>query len=311
MKILGVDFGYGSGENKDVISLVGIEKTNEKCEVISCETRYINWDVIEMTDYIDDKFNGYNYITINSTGIGMSLIDNLKQNLKYKNKIIEYSVRNIERTHNLITRLHDSKLNECLGLDIPIKMICGRLKFDFENKSIIESTTLLALSLANDAFYNIPKPLEFNEENIRGIADESFLESLWNMESFSCDCRDIFKGRERLKREDFIKTVVDGCLNSKVIHLSFDEWHRGISKSHFISKMSSEFKIPVVYKFDSHIKIHEKDCYKVYKFNKLIGIKPCKILIDEGFTFEEVRKLRNQGFEVLGFINTCGRYNLI
>lgn len=195
-----------------------------------------------------------------------------------------------------------------------IKFISGEIHIEYDcllwNTIFKNNVKDNTFKLVNSEIHMFDK-LDFNEENIREIAEESFLESLWDMEGFSCDCRNIVKGREKLKREEFIKTMVDGCLNGKIMHLSFDEWHRGISKSHFINKMSSEFKIPVVCKFDSHIKIHEKDCYKVYKYNNLIGIRPCKILIDEGFTFEEIRKMRNQGFEVLGFINTCGRYNLI
>lgn len=306
MKILGVDFGYGSGKNKDVISLVGIEKTNEKCEVISCETRYINWDVIEMTDYIDDKFNGYNYITINSTGIGMSLIDNLKQNLKYKNKIIECSVCNIERTHNLITRLHDSKLNERLGLDIPIKMICGRLKFDFENKSIIESTTLLALSLANYAFYNIPEPLEFNRGNIKDIAEESFDETNWNsytLKQFS-DTEVII--RKNMDRNTFIDYVVQGCVDEKVVHLT-REWHRGIAKTYFIKNMAEKFNLPIFVKYKSP----EYNNNKVYtNIDQLIGVRFNKILVDE-CDKETVAKLRKMGIAPIGFACTYQNYELI
>lgn len=138
------------------------------------------------------------------------------------------------------------------------------------------------------------EPLEFNEDNIRKIAEKCFTVDKWKM-----------RDRMNIGIECFIDDVVGGCIDGNVVHLT-KEWHRGISKSHFIDEISRIFKIPVFreYKFITF----GDNCYT--STNQLKGYRFDKILVDE-CSVETVNKIRKMGITPIGFACTYKNYELI
>lgn len=148
-------------------------------------------------------------------------------------------------------------------------------------------------------------PLEFNEDNIRKIADKCFTANKWRMYILKQFHNTEVTYRKNINRNNFIDDIVRGCIDGNVMHLT-KEWHRGISKSHFINEMSRLFEIPV---FREHKYIVCGDnCYT--NTNQLRGCRFDKILVDE-CSVETVNKIRKMGITPIGFACTYKNYELI
>lgn len=150
-------------------------------------------------------------------------------------------------------------------------------------------------------------PLEFNEDNIRKIAEKCFNNYIWYKYILEQYKNTEIKYRKDIDRNNFIDDVVRGCIDGKVVHLT-KEWHIGMSKSHFIDEMSRIFKIPVFREYKNQC---VNNCYIYYTHvDQLKGIGFDKVLVDE-CNIETVNKIRKMGIIPIGFACTYKNYELI
>lgn len=153
-------------------------------------------------------------------------------------------------------------------------------------------------------------PLEFNEENIRKIAEECFNNYTWYKYILKQYENTEMRYRKDINKNNFIDDVVKGCIDGKVMHLT-REWHRGISKSHFIKRMAKEFNLPIFSPVFSEYNNFKYDNNRIYtNIDQLKGIKFDKILADE-CSVEMVNKIRRMGIKPIGFTCTYKNYELI
>lgn len=148
-------------------------------------------------------------------------------------------------------------------------------------------------------------PSEFNEYNIRKIAEECFNENRWTLYRLKQFNDTEINNRRGMDRKEFIDNVVKGFKDGKMIHLT-KEWHRGISKSRFIETMSRVFDIPIFREYKNI------ECgYNCYTHvNQLKGSIFDKILVDE-CSVKTANKIRRMGITPIGFACTYENYELI
>ena len=149
--------------------------------------------------------------------------------------------------------------------------------------------------------------LEFNEDNVRKIAEKCFTNDIWYKYILVQYKNTGIEHRRDVNKDNFIDDVVRACVDGKVVHLT-KEWHRGMSKSHFIDEMSRIFKIPVFREYKNQC---VNNCYIYYTHvDQLKGIGFDKVLVDE-CNIETVNKIRKMGITPIGFACTYKKYELI
>ena len=164
----------------------------------------------------------------------------------------------------------------------------------------------ITVQIEPDNTLKFETPWDYNEYNIRNIAEASFTKGIWDSYTLK-QFKDVeVQIRKTMDRNTFIDYVVHGCVDEKVMHLT-REWHRGIAKTYFIKNMAEKFNLPIFVKYKSP----EYNNNKVYtNTDQLIGVRFNKILVDE-CDKETVVKLRKMGITPIGFACTYQNYELI
>lgn len=302
MRILGVDCGFDRG----IVNCVGVEDVGSERKVVIWKSDY-DMDCCEMVTYIDNIVTMYNIdkVVINPTGIGMSIINKIERGSELDKKLLDPGIMSLKKEHIAICKLQKHDLPKQMGLEMLVKLQGGYCRI---NSSPMESSVLHALMLANYGF-ELKEELEFNEENVRRIADKCITSELWEVPKG--ELYDYYKERRDINRKEFVSGLVYCITHNKVMHLTDDKWHRGIGKTHFINEISKTFKIPVIYRLKTSKRLHENKVFKSYLLSEIEEVNPCTVLVDDLISIQDINKLRKLGFEVIGFTRSFGRYNFL
>lgn len=177
---------------------------------------------------------------------------------------------------------------------------------DYECRLIFTNNLGVIVELNLDDTIKLSACTEFNERNIRELANKCFSKDMWCLYKLKQFNDTEMNHRSNMNREEFIDNVVKGCVDGKVMHLT-REWHRGISKSYFINELAKMFEIPIFREFKGW---HGKDDDIYTHINQLRDLRIDKILVDE-CSVETVEKIRNMGIKPIGFACTYKNYELI
>lgn len=224
------------------------------------------------------------------------------------NKIkIDLNIKHIEMNDNTIrkvTRCGDFKPEFQYMSNYKIKLN-NELK-DYKCKLIFANNLSITVQIELDNTLKFEIPLDYDEYNIRNIAEASFTKDIWNSYTLKQFKDTEVQIRKTMDRDIFIDYVVRGCVDEKVIHLT-REWHRGIAKSYFIKNMAEGFDLPIFSKY----KNPKYNNNKVYtNIDQLRDVKFNKILVDE-CDIDTVNKIRKMNIKPIGFACTYQNYELI
>lgn len=177
---------------------------------------------------------------------------------------------------------------------------------DYDCKLTFTNNLSITVQIELDNTLKFEIPLDYNEYNIRNIAEASFTKGIWNSYTLKQFKDTEVQIRKTMDRDIFIDYVVQGCVDEKVIHLT-REWHRGIAKSYFIRNMAENFDLPIFSKYNNK----KYNNNKVYtNTDQLRGVKFNKILVDE-CDIDTINKIRKMNIKPIGFACTYQNYELI